>query len=670
MTATSHIGTLLPERTVRDFVGRREELRRLEALLGPAGGVQVVHVHGDAGIGKSALVTAFLRRMRDADAKTIGLDCRSIEPTERGLLEALAVAGGSSDQGVGAVAMRLGAMGSTVVVALDHLEVFRLMDTWLRQVLVPNLNPHVRILLAGREPPVAAWFAAGSEHLFRGVALGPLPDAEAELVLEHRGHDHREARRLNRIARGHPLALTLASEAARERPDLMLEEAATARVVPELARMYLEVAPDPLTRRALEGAAVVRRVTRPLLRAMLADADADGAFDRLLALPFVDCGSDGLLIHDAVRASIASFLHSTDPGRHRDLRRSAWRQLRTEVRAASDTDLWRYTADMLYLIVNPVVREAFFPSGSQPLAVEPARPQDEPSVMAIAARHDGSDAVAQLADWWERFRSSFSVVRDRDGSVRAFFVLLDTQAVMSLARGGDPVVAAWRQHLRDDPMPKGQVALGLRRWLDIDCGEGPCPAQAACWLDTKRTYMAMRPELRRMYVTVRDPAPYATVIERLGFRPLPAALGRSGQQGSGVAPPAVIGGDAYTSVVLDFGAGSVDGWLARLVAAELGLKEDRTLDPHAREVILNGRRVALTRLEFGVLQRLDAVQGRTVSRADLLRDVWGYQYTGGSNIVDAAVRSLRRKMGDSGVLVEAVRGVGYRLREDWRALVT
>jgi DNA-binding response OmpR family regulator len=47
--------------------------------------------------------------------------------------------------------------------------------------------------------------------------------------------------------------------------------------------------------------------------------------------------------------------------------------------------------------------------------------------------------------------------------------------------------------------------------------------------------------------------------------------------------------------------------------------------------------------------------------------VWGTDYTGGSNVVDAVIRSLRGKLGSAGVVVETVRGSGYRLREDWRA---
>jgi Transcriptional regulatory protein, C terminal len=501
------------------------------------------------------------------------------------------------------------------------------------------------------------------------VALGPLEDEEAELLLSRHGHAPLEARRLNRIARGHPLALTLASAAARERPDLMLEEAASTRVVTELTRIYLEDVPDPATRQALEAASVVRRMTQPLLAAMLPEAEPQDAFDRLLTLPFTDFGSDGVFVHDAVRDSISSYLRSIDPSRHRDLRRAAWRRLRSEVRDAPESDLWRYTADMLYLIANPVVREAFFPSGAQPLAVEPARPHDADAMFEIAGRHDGRDAVARLEGWWRLAPHTFSAIRDRDATVRGFFVLLDSRTILMPDPMGDPVVAAWRRHLRDHPLPGAELALGLRRWLDTDSGEAPCPAQAACWLDVKRTYMAMRPALRRMYVAVADPATYLPVVEQLGFRPLPLPLGPRGQVEAGLAPAAVLDGVGYTSVVLDFGPGSVDGWLARLVAVELGLDDDQRLDPGSRELTVDGHRIALTRLEFGVLQHLDAAGGRTVSRVELLTDVWGYRYTGGSNVVDAAVRSLRHKLGENGVLVETVRGAGYRVRAEWRTLI-
>jgi hypothetical protein len=52
--------------------------------------------------------------------------------------------------------------------------------------------------------------------------------------------------------------------------------------------------------------------------------------------------------------------------------------------------------------------------------------------------------------------------------------------------------------------------------------------------------------------------------------------------------------------------------------------------------------VALTPLELGVFQYLRQREDHTVSRVDLLREVWGTDYTGGSNVVDAVVRTLRQ----------------------------
>jgi DNA-binding response OmpR family regulator len=72
-------------------------------------------------------------------------------------------------------------------------------------------------------------------------------------------------------------------------------------------------------------------------------------------------------------------------------------------------------------------------------------------------------------------------------------------------------------------------------------------------------------------------------------------------------------------------------------------------------------------LEFGLFRHLRDREGQTVTRPELLRVVWGSEYAGGSNVVDAVVRTLRTKLGPGASAVEAIRGRGYRLREDWRA---
>ena len=63
-----------------------------------------------------------------------------------------------------------------------------------------------------------------------------------------------------------------------------------------------------------------------------------------------------------------------------------------------------------------------------------------------------------------------------------------------------------------------------------------------------------------------------------------------------------------------------------------------------------------------MLGYLEAREGQVVERAALLRDVWGYDWTGGSNVVEVVVSALRRKLGPDAGRLETVRGAGYRLR--------
>ena len=642
---------ILAARAHRTFVGRDTELGALETMLMPKG-PRVLHVHGIAGIGKSALLARFTTIARARGATVILLDCRHVEPTEQGVLGALAEAIGDTGSRAGDIADRLGELGGAVVLAFDTFEVFRLLDTWLRQVFIPLLPENVRVVLVGRQPPTSAWYASpGWGWLMRAVPVSSLTDTEAENFLQGLGLEQADISLIARCTYGHPLALKLAAAAVREAsPEQWPTGAPLQRALDELTRIFLEDVGDEITRRVLEGAAVVRRVTLSLLQALFPDVPPQDAWERLRRLPIVVGASDGLLIHDAVREAIARSLHASDPARYLEYRRTAWRQLATEAGVAGGGDLWRYTADMLFMIENPVVREAFFPSGSPTFAVEPAQADDGPALEDITHTWEGSEAAGALMAWWRRLPQAFSSVRDGEGRMVGFYGKLRSDELQPAWLLDDPIAGQWYSHLKQHPMPRDAIALFCRRWLSIDDGDSPGDVQAAVWLDLKRAYMELRPRLRRVYLTVRDMGAYAAVARRLGFEVLEDHT-------------VVLDGRRYHSAVLDFGPASVDGWLADLAAAELGVRRgNELLDPDARELVLETGRVALTPLEFGVMRYLNAREGKAVSRSELLRDVWGTRYEGGSNVVDAVVRTLRKKLGDQAARVETVSGVGYRLR--------
>jgi DNA-binding response OmpR family regulator len=87
--------------------------------------------------------------------------------------------------------------------------------------------------------------------------------------------------------------------------------------------------------------------------------------------------------------------------------------------------------------------------------------------------------------------------------------------------------------------------------------------------------------------------------------------------------------------------------------------DDVVLDRNAREVSVDGHSVELTTKEFDLLAMLLENPGIVVSRDQLLDQVWGMTYPGGTRTVDVHVAQLRRKLGKPD-LIRTVRGAGYK----------
>lgn len=79
-------------------------------------------------------------------------------------------------------------------------------------------------------------------------------------------------------------------------------------------------------------------------------------------------------------------------------------------------------------------------------------------------------------------------------------------------------------------------------------------------------------------------------------------------------------------------------------------------------VTVNGTEVTtLTYKEFELLTMLLKNQETVLSRDTILQTIWGYDFDGESRTVDVHVRTLRQKLGEAGVLIETVRGFGYKI---------
>lgn len=84
------------------------------------------------------------------------------------------------------------------------------------------------------------------------------------------------------------------------------------------------------------------------------------------------------------------------------------------------------------------------------------------------------------------------------------------------------------------------------------------------------------------------------------------------------------------------------------------------LDLLTRQVWVGSELIEMSVKEFALTEILMRHPMQVMSREQLLNRVWGYDYDPGSNVVDACVKQLRKKLGSE--MIETIRGIGYRLR--------
>ena len=94
--------------------------------------------------------------------------------------------------------------------------------------------------------------------------------------------------------------------------------------------------------------------------------------------------------------------------------------------------------------------------------------------------------------------------------------------------------------------------------------------------------------------------------------------------------------------------------------------DDLRLDPTSHQVMRAEYKIALSPTEFELLQLFMRHPEQVLSRAQILNNVWGYDFAGGDNIIEVYVGYLRKKTEQGGGprLIQTIRGVGYVLRQE------
>ena len=129
----------------------------------------------------------------------------------------------------------------------------------------------------------------------------------------------------------------------------------------------------------------------------------------------------------------------------------------------------------------------------------------------------------------------------------------------------------------------------------------------------------------------------------------------------------MLNGGASDIILEGAGPGEIDARVRIALGRGKNVEKRETIneggvviDEASYSAKVHGKPLDLTFKEFELLRFLAQHPGRVFTREQLLSEVWGYDYFGGTRTVDVHIRRLRAKLGDLESLIGTVRNVGYR----------
>ncbi len=485
-----HLSNHLSAARRRRFIGRTAEQTLFEsALTAPELPFFLLYVYGPGGVGKTSLLGRFAGLAEQAGVMALSIDARNFEPTpeafQASLCLMLGVAPGHAPAEV------LASQPKRAVLLIDTCELLSPLDDWLRNAFLPELPSSVLTVVASRYPPALAWRAdPGWQPFLRVLPLHNLTPAEGRAYLAQRNVPADDLQTVLDFTHSFPLALSLVADLYDQRPGFHFKPLEAPDVLKLLLEQFLQRAPGPAHRAALEACALVRVITEGLLAELLTVPDAHDLFEWLRGLTFVEAQPGGLAPHDLAREVLAADLRWRNPSWYAELHRRARVFYTRLLQKTNGPEQQLALFDFVYLHrANPAVRPFFEWQTSGSTVPDRLRDHDAETLIAMVERHEGVASAALARYWLTRQPENFIVFRDSAGQAAGFMALLAVERATANDLANDPAIdAAWSFLQRNGSLHAGERATYFRFWLAADAYQDVSPIQSVIFINMVRHY--------------------------------------------------------------------------------------------------------------------------------------------------------------------------------------
>ncbi len=449
------------------FVGRSDILTSFrEILLQPESPFAVLHIHGPGGVGKTTLLREFARIARAADRPVARLDGRLLEPAPNAFLGALDQSG---IQATPAQPHSFHRLPPTCVLLIDTYELIEPLDTWLREVFLPQLSPQGLAVIVGRNAPSPAWRTDTDwGELTRIVTLGNFSPEESATYLTARDIPDTQHAAALRFTGGHPLALALVADTLQRGGEIAaLDPGSEPDLVRALLERLVREIPSPSHQRALDACVIARLTTEDLLAGIGGIDDPHACFEWLRRQAFVEHSPYGIFPHDLAREVLLADFRWRNPHAHNSLVGRIWTHLWRRIGQTDEFDRQRLQLEALYVIRNQPNMTSYFDwnEADKVFAEEPG-PEETEAILEIVHQHEGPESARIAAHWLRRQPESFHVFRDRDLDAFGFMAQLALHHATAEDVAADPAAAAALRFIeRFGPLADRQEVIYLRFWM-------------------------------------------------------------------------------------------------------------------------------------------------------------------------------------------------------------
>lgn len=598
---SARLGDRLSAARQRRFVGRDEEVALFEsALAAPEPPFHVLYIFGPGGIGKTTLLAQLAQRCSLAAVPAWLLDARTITPDPDSFIGALQRA-----MDIAPTIDPLHTLAASVrrhVILIDTYELLTPLDTWLRNVFLPELPAHVLVVLAGRDPPILAWRAdPGWQALLHTLPLRNLSRTHSRAYLNERGIPPDQHEAVLSFTHGYPLALSLVADLFDQRRLLIFQPDEALDIVRTLLEHLVQRVPGPAHRAALEICALVRLTSEPLLAEMMMIPDVHELFDWLRGLSFISASRQGLFPHDLVREALEADLRWRNPDWYAELHRRARAFYSNRLQRLPPHEQQQTLANYIFLHRNnPVVRPFFEWQTGNTLLADSARAHDIPLLLALVERFEGGESAALARHWFDRQPGATTVIRDPAGHAAGFVLMLELQALSEAEREADAATrCAWHYVQQHAPLRPGEKATLFRFWMAQESYQSVSAVQSLLFIIIVRHYLTT-PGLAFTFLPCADADFWAAMFQYADLKRIPSA-------------DFTVGGHSYGVYGHDWRSVPPMAWLELLGERELASGQRLADPPPLPKATL----VVLSQSDFAAAVR-DALRHLTSARA--LRD--------------------------------------------------